>query len=108
TRTAFNALGLVTKIAVCGKVDSSGNTQGDTLAVPGSTFEYDFFAFANDGDPISVRKTVREHHINALYLSSLPPAEQNATIESSEYSDGYGRLVQSRAQAEDVIYGDPI
>ena len=108
TRTAFNALGLVTKIAVCGKVDSQGNTQGDTLAVPGTTFTYNFFAFMDDADPISVRKSVREHHINAPYLSSLPTAEQNATIQSAEYSDGYGRLVQSRAQAEDVIYGNQI
>src|SRR5690554_1194663 len=106
TRTAFNALGLVTKIAVCGKVDSSGNTQGDTLAVPGTTFIYDFFAFMNEGAPISVRKTVREHHINAPYLSSLSTAEQDATIASAKYNDGYGRLVQSRAQAEDVIYGN--
>src|SRR5690554_1033813 len=106
TRTAFNALGLVTKIAVCGKVDSSGNTQGDTLAVPGTTFIYDFFAFMNEGDPISVRKTVREHHINAPYLNSLPPEEQNATIASAEYSDGYGRIIQTRTQAEDIIYGN--
>src|SRR5690554_6083928 len=106
TRTAFNALGLVTKIAVCGKVDSSGNTQGDTLAVPGTTFIYDFFAFMNEGAPISVRKTVREHHINAPYLSSLSTAEQDATIASAKYNDGYGRLVQTRTQAEDIIYGN--
>ncbi|NEN25084.1 hypothetical protein G3O08_16410, partial [Cryomorpha ignava] len=76
TRTEFNALGLVTKIAVCGKIDSSGNTQGDTLAVPGTTFTYDFFAFMEDGDPISVRKSVREHHVNSPYIS--PVDEQNA------------------------------
>ncbi len=52
----------------------------------------------NEGDPIWVRKTAREHHINAPYIH-MPPAEQNATIETAEYSDGYGRTVQSRAQA---------
>jgi len=102
TKVAFNALGLVSKIALCGK-DNGAN--GDTLAVPGTSFAYDFFAFVNDSDPISVRKTVRENHINAPYISSLPPAEQNATIASTEYSDGYGRIVQSRAQAEDIIFG---
>ena len=103
TKVAFNALGLVSKIALCGK-DNGAN--GDTLAVPGTSFAYDFFAFVNDSDPISVRKTVRENHINAPYISSLPPAEQNATIASTEYSDGYGRIVQSRAQAEDIIFGN--
>ncbi|NEN25919.1 hypothetical protein G3O08_20720, partial [Cryomorpha ignava] len=72
----------------------------------GTTFTYDFFAFMEDGDPISVRKSVREHHVNSPYIS--PVDEQNATIQSAEYSDGYGRIVQSRAQAEDVIYGNQI
>jgi YD repeat-containing protein len=28
------------------------------------------------------------------------------TIQSREYSDGFGRLIQRRAQAEDVVFGD--
>jgi YD repeat-containing protein len=32
----------------------------------------------------------------------------DATIETTEYSDGFGRLLQTRAQAEDLIFGDPI
>ncbi|NEN25842.1 hypothetical protein G3O08_20335, partial [Cryomorpha ignava] len=78
TRTEFNALGLVTKIAVCGKIPStgSGTTEGDDLQTPGTTFTYDFFAFMEDGDPISVRKSVREHHVNSPYIS--PVDEQNA------------------------------
>ncbi len=103
TKVGFNALGLVEKTLLCGKDDG---TEGDTFVVPGALFEYDFFAFMNDGDPISVKKTVREHHVNADYISSLPIDEQKATIESAEYSDGYGRIIQSRTQAEDLIYGD--
>ena len=29
------------------------------------------------------------------------------TIETVEYSDGFGRLLQTRTQAEDVLFGDP-
>ncbi len=103
SKVAYNALGLVEKTALCGK---DTGAEGDTLSTPGAAFTYNFFAFLNDADPISVLKTVREHHINASYLSSLPAAERNNTIQSAEYSDGYGRIVQSRAQAEDIIYGD--
>jgi RHS repeat-associated protein len=103
TKVEYDSLGLVEKVALCAKDD--GNN-GDTLAVPGTRYEYDFFAFVNRSDPISVKKIVRENHINAPYIGTLPPDQQNATIESSEYSDGYGRIVQMRAQAEDVIFGD--
>ena len=34
--------------------------------------------------------------------------EMDATIETTEYSDGFGRLLQTRAQAEDLTFGDPI
>ena len=30
----------------------------------------------------------------------------NTTIDSVEYSDGFGRSIQSRIQAEDIIFGD--
>ncbi len=103
SKVAYNALGLVEKTALCGK---DTGAEGDTLSTPGAAFTYNFFAFLNDGDPISVLKTLREHHINADYLSSIPVAERNNTISSAEYSDGYGRMVQSRAQAEDIIYGN--
>ena len=32
--------------------------------------------------------------------------ERNRTIESREYSDGFGRLIQTRTQGEDVRFGD--
>ena len=32
--------------------------------------------------------------------------ERDETIETVEYSDGFGRLLQTRTQAEDVIFGD--
>ncbi|MFL5591463.1 MAG: RHS repeat domain-containing protein, partial [Ktedonobacteraceae bacterium] len=36
------------------------------------------------------------------------PSERDETIETVEYSDGFGRLLQKRAQAEEVIFGNPI
>jgi len=59
--------------------------------------EYDFFAFMNDGDPVWVKTTSREKH----YQQSA----SSPTIVKVEYSDGFGRLLQTRVQAEDVIFG---
>jgi RHS repeat-associated protein len=33
--------------------------------------------------------------------------ERDKTIETVEYSDGFGRLLQTRTQAEDILFGDP-
>ena len=33
-------------------------------------------------------------------------SERDATVETFEFSDGFGRLVQTRAQAEDSLFGD--
>ena len=101
----FSPLGLVTATAVMGKESES---VGDTLEVPGSRLKYDFFAFdkspPDKRQPIFVRSIVREHHVTETEV--LPP-ERDATIESVEYSDGFGRLLQTRTQAEDVLFGDP-
>jgi RHS repeat-associated protein len=103
---SFSPLGLVTATAVMGK---EGESVGDMLEVPGSRLEYDFFAFdkspPNKRQPIFVRSIVREHHVTETDV--LPP-ERDATIETVEYSDGFGRLLQTRTRAEDMLLGDPI
>ena len=96
----FTPLGLLASTAVMGKVDEQ---VGDTLAVPGTQLIYDFLAFEERQEPISVRTIQREHHINE---PDVPLAEQDATIETVEYSDGFGRLLQTRTQAEDVVFGN--
>ncbi len=96
----FSPLEFVTSTAVMGK---AGETAGDTIEVPGSRLEYDFFAFVNRQQPIFVRSVVREHHITE---SDVALAERDQTIESVQYSDGFGRLLQTRTQAEDVLFGD--
>jgi RHS repeat-associated protein len=102
---AFTPLGLMHKTALLGKGD---NSEGDTLADPGVLLEYDLFAFKDSGAPVWVKTTQRVHHINADYLSSLPSEEQNATIVAVEYSDGFGRQLQTRTQAEDLRFGDAL
>ena len=38
---------------------------------------------------------------------TCPPTQRDDEIVSVEYSDGFGRLLQTRTQAEDVLFGDP-
>lgn len=102
---AFTPLGLMYKTALLGKGD---NSEGDTLADPGVLLEYDLFAFKDSGGPVWVKTTQRLNHINADYLSSLPSEEQDATIIAVEYSDGFGRQLQTRTQAEDLRFGDAL
>ena len=101
TQVTYSPLGLVMATAVMGK---EGENVGDTLADPGTSFEYDFSAFDDSGSPISVTTTQRVYHVND---NEIPTgAEPNETIVSVEYSDGFGRVIQSRAQAEDLDFGD--
>lgn len=99
TAASYTPLGLVTGTAVLGK---EGEVVGDTLEVPGTRLEYDFFAFANHGQPVWVRTIARVHHIND---TDIPEVERNDTIETIEYSDGFGRLLQTRTQAEELSFG---
>ncbi|MCB9165205.1 MAG: VCBS repeat-containing protein [Flavobacteriales bacterium] len=99
---AYTPLGLMHKTALLGKDDAS---EGDTLDEPGVLLEYDLFAYVNEGGPVWVKTTQREHHINADYIGGLPTEEQGATIVAVEYSDGFGRQLQTRTQAEDTLFG---
>jgi RHS repeat-associated protein len=110
TAYGFTALGLLKHTAVMGKV---GEAVGDWLAEsgdelsyePSTRLEYDFLAFHEQEQPISVRTIRREHHINEPFDDE---SERDNTIETVEYSDGFGRLLQTRTQAEDVLFGDPV
>lgn len=97
---SFSPLGLVTATAVMGK---EGEQVGDTLDAPGSRLEYDFFAFTNRRQPPFVRSIVRAHHTTE---TDVPLPMRDETVETIQYSDGFGRLLQTRTQAEDVLFGD--
>lgn len=104
TEFSFTPIGLVSQIFGRDK-----SRTGD-LNNPSTRFEYDFLVFERgrqDGkpnpQPIEARTIRRVHHDGE---ANVPASEHNETIEAREYSDGFGRLIQTRVQAEDVIFGD--
>jgi RHS repeat-associated protein len=99
TGYTFTPLGLLATIAVMGRANEN---LGDTPADPSTRLAYDFRAYTTLGRPISVWTSRRVHSVNEV---DIPLPERNATLESIEYSDGFGRLLQSRTQAEDVLMG---
>jgi RHS repeat-associated protein len=97
----FSPLGLLKATAIIGK-----GTEGDFVSATGTFYqrfapsailEYDFFAFKNTSQPVWVKTTSRQQHFIQNPTSN--------TLVKVEYSDGFGRLLQTRVQAEDVIYG---
>lgn len=107
TAVMFTPLGLPAAIAVMGKDEQP--PVGDTLETPGTRFEYSLLAYDNspvdDRQPVWVRTIRRVHHVSDTHI---PIEERDETIESVEYSDGFGRLLQTRAQAEAVLFGNEV
>jgi RHS repeat-associated protein len=97
SETEFSPLGLVTAIWLKGK-----NGEGDQTRASKS-LQYDFLAFDTRGDPVVVRTIQHVHHDTETAVS---PTELNFTIDTCEYSDGFGRLLQTRTQGEEVRFGD--
>ena len=118
-RAAFDALGMVAGTAVMGK---ESETQGDLLdsfqpdltqpqidaflanplAVAASLLGnattriiYDLEPFRTDGQPVVAATIAREVHV-----SDLPNGMQSKVQVSFSYSDGFGREVQKKIQAE--------
>ena len=69
--------------------------------------EYGFLAFEDsppgNRQPIFVRTIRHIHHDTEL---DVPLPERDETITTVEYSDGFGRLLQTRTQGEEVRFGD--
>ncbi len=99
TVDSYTPLGLLESTALIGK-----NGEGDTPDKPGTRFVYGFLEFISRGQPVFVRTIQRVHHANDV---AIPLPERDATIEAIEFSDGFGRLLQTRRQAENVIFDDP-
>jgi RHS repeat-associated protein len=100
TLVTFTPMGLPESFRLRGKMG-----EGDQ-ARPSVRFRYDFWALARSRpgapQPISVT-TVRHVHHDAEADVSLP--ERDEVIESREYSDGFGRLLQTRTRGEDLRFG---
>jgi RHS repeat-associated protein len=101
TRATFTPLGLVAGISAMGK---DGEEAGDKPESPRLRVTYDFQAFAERRQPVSTRLVRRVHHASDI---DVPLPERERTIETVEYSDGFGRLLQTRTQADDRAFGDP-
>ena len=98
--STFSPLGFVTASAVMGK-----DGEPATRDAPGSRLEYDLLRLRRARrSRSSVRSDRRVHHVTE---TDVPLPERDETIETVEYSDGFGRLLQTRTQAEDVLFGDP-
>src|SRR5215218_8254733 len=97
TRFIFTPLGLLRDTWVLGKPE---NGEGDRQR-PSVRMEYDFLAFADRRQPISVR-SIRQVRHDTEDDVALP--QRDETLEAVEYSDGFGRLLQTRTQAEDVVF----
>ena len=100
TRTCilYSPIGLPAAQFVRG-TDALGNeTLGGTEGKPEISFEYDLLNFEKSRRPIFVQTTRRTHH-DSVSIS-------DEVIETREYSDGFGRLVQTRSQAEEFIFGN--
>jgi len=93
TRYAYTPLGLLMDVYL---LDKAG--QGDAPGSPNTRYSYDFAA-----QMIAVMTTRRIHHAGE---TDVPVGEQNDIIVTVEYSDGFGRLIQTRMQAQDLTFGD--
>jgi RHS repeat-associated protein len=107
TSYTFSPIGLPQQILVMGQ---PGQNFGDTPAAPGVRFTYNLMGVdssglpvpvADLGQPVSVRTVRRVHHASE---KDVQQSERDQTIESIQYSDGFGRVVQTRSQAEDVLF----
>ncbi|MBC8070998.1 MAG: toxin [Deltaproteobacteria bacterium] len=87
TAVAFDIRGVVVAMA---RMGSAGESEGDTLTDPTSTFSYDLFAWRDDGEPVSVRTASRETYGDP----------QTRWLERISYFDGSGNTLLDKVSAE--------
>ncbi|NGN65282.1 hypothetical protein G5C51_15410 [Streptomyces sp. A7024] len=98
TSVDYSPAGFVTASFARGR-DGAGDR-----AAPGVRMTYDLLAHAEGRGPASVRTVRRVHHDTE---AGVPPGWIDDVLVSVQFSDGFGRIVQTRAQAEDTLFGDP-
>jgi RHS repeat-associated protein len=107
TSYGFSPLGLLERTLVRGQV---GQNLGDTPAAPGTVLTYTLMEtdgaglpipIADLGQPVSVKTVRRTHHASE---TDVPEPQRDQTIQTIEYSDGFGRVLQTRTQAESVLF----
>lgn len=101
----YSPLGLLKGIGLIGQF---GKDQGDIKEesplefVPSTSFEYDLNSFYNTKKPVWVKTIQKEEHYQPAEDANLP------TIQKIEFSDGFGRILQVRVQAEDTLFGNSL
>lgn len=85
---------------------SRDGTEGGSEAKPESEYSYDFQRYdatrnTAQVQPVYVHTRQRERHA----LDPLDPNPPDTVIEAREFSDGFGRVIQKRSQADDVVFG---
>lgn len=101
----FSPIGLLTETWVKGKL---ARNEGDRRVRPSTTLSYGFLAFQKSKqvdptnlEPIFVRTSRQITH-------DTDPNDTGDAIETREYSDGFGRLLQTRTQGEEIRFGEAI
>src|SRR6266487_2024376 len=106
TQFAFSPLGFLVSIAVMGK---EREAVGDLPETPGTRMEYDFMAFANSPPgarrPMFVRTIQRDYHVQD---ADVPAGRKDNALVRVEYSDGFGRVIQTRSLAQAVHFGSDL
>ncbi len=103
THLRYTPIGLPERQFVRGLDEQGNESLGGTEAKPEILFEYDFLHYQRSrqatghGQPIYVHTKRRIHHASDNLSDEV--------IESRDYSDGCGRLVQMRTQAEEWVFG---
>lgn len=95
TEMHYSPSGLATDTFLRGK---PGANEGD-LKAPSLSLRYDLRAFLERRQPVHVRALRRVLH-------DTDPDDTGQTIETREYSDGFGRLLQTRTQGEALRFAD--
>lgn len=100
----YSATGLVTQAWVRGK---PGRGEGD-VATPSVRVEYGLRAYyeSKRADPDNPQP-VYARAIRRVFHDS-DPDDTGETIETREYSDGFGRVLQTRTQGESMRFGDAL
>ena len=95
----FSPLGLLK----AGLVQGKRNVAEGDRSRPSVELEYDLLAFSERRQPPSVRTRQYQHHDSE---TDVPLPRRDEVIETVEYSDGFGRLLQTRVQSEEIRFGD--
>jgi len=97
TRYAYSPLGLLSRVVLQGRNGEGGSDQRPEVAHTCDFHAYDRTRDDSAPQPIFVHTTQRVWHAR--------DGVSDETLETREYSDGFGRLLQKRVQAEEIIFG---